>query len=387
MRYSLLIIFFILFVRGQVRQDTQIFFEDYEITVDDYLSLDIIKKVEAESKTEKFVHINNIKWLGEKDEKTRNYTCIPREDFKNLEMSKYHKFDSSKCIGVFRGIKSADYALLGYALYAYAQIDIAPSVVYAIESLPLYYRYGAEDLQFNTQLEGCNMTMNHTRLSFQLEGVVSRDCISNEAKMKGYLDDSTATTPAKPTLCDDGTTEIEKQFEGLKFGHFYTTNQTLLKKYIVRTGPIFATFQHKIKNNPNPQQSTALIIGWEKYQDEEDWIVIVGEDQIVENGTETYWDHRFLLDVLPFNQPDRELLNVYGEIILSKEASEVEELEEKKQTEEEGDDEDQDKEEEKDDEKEEEVVDKEDDQSDAGSNIRMLWGLVTLVVLMPILTF
>ncbi|KAA6384367.1 MAG: hypothetical protein EZS28_020106 [Streblomastix strix] len=199
-------------------------------------------------------------------------------------------FDSSKCPVINDYTSASKRALISIAAYAYNNtVNIDPSITYAMEALPNDVIKKVKTNNVIQEEKGevqrnCNPAQNYLEASFEINGVVDSDCVSNEIVLPGHADAPCTSLPPLPTKCDDNITAINKFLTNYKFGYFERAETEDLKEILIRYGPILT-------------EKNEIIFGWGDYIQEESplkfytWHVARVIPQQVVADTTTYTDY------------------------------------------------------------------------------------------------
>ncbi|KAA6368347.1 MAG: putative 60S ribosomal protein L8-3, partial [Streblomastix strix] len=153
------------------------------------------------------------------------------------------------------------YAFYGLAAYIYEKVNIGPSILYAMLSLPKRIE---KEYEWGTGLYFANGTFcsgdrKQIQLSQELNGVISDDCFSNYRQIYDRAE------PA-PTRCDQSSDSFTKHLLGYKNGHTdedHYFNEQQLKQALVRVGVVrgYIGYTDGI-SVPSFSFSNISIIGW-----------------------------------------------------------------------------------------------------------------------------
>ncbi|KAA6378789.1 MAG: hypothetical protein EZS28_025684 [Streblomastix strix] len=207
-------------------------------------------------------------------------------------------FDSTKCPKVDHIVTLGWHSLLGLSSYARDKaIDIAPSIVYAIEKLPQSYieiSANGNERKIDTN-RGCLTSHYLVQDSFEVYGIVDSWCVSNNQIMKDYQDatDNIKTTSDAPTECGNTTSGIRRQPVQGFWGEFEPLSVDEVKAFILRVGPIQIVDVAANINKP-------IIIGW----NEKEWVVLKWKQIYDSSG---YADYVYEQSTLPFSLGGNEL--------------------------------------------------------------------------------
>ncbi|KAA6383373.1 MAG: hypothetical protein EZS28_021101 [Streblomastix strix] len=223
-------------------------------------------------------NINYIPLLEQnKDENISSFRLIPENILDTLEVSKETDFDYSLCSNLANAILEDHYALYGLNTYVYENSnDIAPSIVFGIQSLPevLEKKENGEIDNYFFQ-RGCSGGWKQYSLGIELNGIVSSNCISNDASaLPGYKGGSSTSMPPQPTQCEDSTTII-KHLQGFKFGTIQELSNEQLKLYLTRVGCVSGWIKY-YKNNGDILLGgdQGIFIGWKSDGNNgQNWII------------------------------------------------------------------------------------------------------------------
>ncbi|KAA6357790.1 MAG: hypothetical protein EZS28_046683, partial [Streblomastix strix] len=134
-------------------------------------------------------------------------------------------------------------------------------------------------------------------LGFELGGIVSSECVSNEAsQIPGYKIGTSTEMPPKPTKCDDGTTDVKVYAKGFKSGYINGISNDELKQLLTRVGPMNGEIQYYENNYQYRGSYTGIFCGWEGNE----WIIATRhkESSDVFDGAIYYTEDKipFLID-------------------------------------------------------------------------------------------
>ncbi|KAA6364796.1 MAG: hypothetical protein EZS28_039677 [Streblomastix strix] len=216
------------------------------------------------------------------------------EELHTFKVLKPLGFDISQCQMLNSFVTTGKYALLGLASkIRNRDVNIAPSLVYAIESLPSVYI--ERDIE-NVTLEvdrGCNVQTEMIDASFEVYGVIDSGCVSNDQIMKGHLNitEGVGITQDAPTECSETLTGYK--YQPIKDGilaQIYQQSVQSTKDLISRTGPLLISTLSEPWTGSN---LNAIIIGWT----DTDWI-IWKQERILNWGENA--DYQYIEDTVPF---------------------------------------------------------------------------------------
>ncbi|KAA6354048.1 MAG: hypothetical protein EZS28_050425, partial [Streblomastix strix] len=137
--------------------------------------------------------------------------------------------------------------------------------------LPTEVKYIILDSQDEVYLSarGCFGDSYQYFLGSELGGIVSSQCISNDAtQFPDYSGGTSTTVPPKPTKCDDGTADVKQYAKGLKFGYIEDASNDELKQILSRVGPIRGVINYQ-KDEDMLDRDEGILFGW----DQDQWII------------------------------------------------------------------------------------------------------------------
>ncbi|KAA6388523.1 MAG: hypothetical protein EZS28_015951 [Streblomastix strix] len=220
----------------------------------------------------KYVNVTDIPLLDPRnDEKLASFRLFSENEFESLEV-KSTAFNYKQCSIIEDAIVNSYYILLGLVAYLREKVNIAPSITYSIEVLPTEVKYQISDSQNEDYLtpRGCSGNSYQYFLGSELGGIVSSECISNDAtQFPDYSGGTSTTVPPKPIKCDDGTADVKQYAKGLKFGYIKDASNDELKQILSRVGPIRGVINY-YKDDDILDRDESILFGCNQDQ----WIIV-----------------------------------------------------------------------------------------------------------------
>lgn len=161
-------------------------------------------------------------------------------------------------------------------------------MVYAIEALPEEIKSNLSSVLYEHFLSfGCYGSWEQIHLGFEINGIVSSECIrfeyliniflnilinillinyfyfsNNASELPNYYGAKFSEVPPKPTVCDDNTTDIKEYAKGFKYGEIARVSNDELKLYLTRVGPVsgFITYYDNVRPDGTDGD---IFYGWE----------------------------------------------------------------------------------------------------------------------------
>ncbi|KAA6392201.1 MAG: hypothetical protein EZS28_012273 [Streblomastix strix] len=228
-----------------------------------------------------------------KDENSDSFQIFTDEIVKYLKASQKLDFDFTKCMLLYTAIEYEDYALYGFSAYAMQNANITPSIIYAVESLPeeIFMKFINQDDDmelWNFFYEiGCGGDFDQYILGFELNGIVSDECISNNAIIPGHTDSQSSEMPPKPTVCENEAIPFVQYLQGFKYWWIEQFTVEQFKRVLTRTGVAIGHVYY-IDAEDVDDVDDSIFIGWENINEVEYWIIakqiltyeIIGESEI-----------------------------------------------------------------------------------------------------------
>ncbi|KAA6389598.1 MAG: hypothetical protein EZS28_014874, partial [Streblomastix strix] len=237
-----------------------------------------------------YFSISGLQPLGNSTETATQFMTIPREIFPSLKTTQRLGFNIDNCNTLKNMHTDLNYALLGYAAYFYSGIDVSPSIIFAIEALPKTYREyrfneNTQQQELINQLnieDGCHTTWDNLKYGFELNGIVSSQCISNDFILPNHTQALPSTiTPPIPDKCTN-TSSVPKYLEGMRYAHFDSISVQQVKKLLVSVGPVRGIIRrYSADGNIVGSSANQLIIGWEVDNSIEYWTTVVQTNTII----------------------------------------------------------------------------------------------------------
>ncbi|KAA6393297.1 MAG: hypothetical protein EZS28_011174 [Streblomastix strix] len=199
-----------------------------------------------------------------KDETSDNFRLFEEGELETLETAKRTDFNYQQCQSIKDAVDVSYYPLFGLVAYLREKVNIAPSMVYAIEALPEEIKSNLSSVLYEHFLSfGCYGSWEQIHLGFEINGIVSSECISNNAsELPNYYGAKFSEVPPKPTVCDDNTTDIKEYAKGFKYGEIARVSNDELKLYLTRVGPVsgFITYYDNVRPDGTDGD---IFYGWE----------------------------------------------------------------------------------------------------------------------------
>ncbi|KAA6358052.1 MAG: hypothetical protein EZS28_046421, partial [Streblomastix strix] len=122
----------------------------------------------------------------DKDENSESFCTIDENVAKYLKVFQKLNFEPSLCAVIESTISNRVLALYGLSAYFHNEVNITPSVIYELETLPevLQIYDGGIKPYFNSR--GCDGSRERFIFGAELNGVVSDECIKNTAIIPGH---------------------------------------------------------------------------------------------------------------------------------------------------------------------------------------------------------
>ncbi|KAA6395046.1 MAG: hypothetical protein EZS28_009430 [Streblomastix strix] len=148
-------------------------------------------------------------------------------------------------------------------------------------------------------------------LGIELNGVVSSECISNDAIIPGHSDSSTQTIPTKPTICDENQSEIVKYIQGYKYGQILGIDQEDLKLYLTRVSPVVGSIIYLLDDGDTTITGEIVFLGREKVANKQYWIIARQIKEQIYSYSGLQDSYHYQAEEIPFNWPSRAIDSQY----------------------------------------------------------------------------
>ncbi|KAA6359633.1 MAG: hypothetical protein EZS28_044840, partial [Streblomastix strix] len=148
--------------------------------------------------------------------------------------------------------------------------------------------------------EGCDALWQKTLISFEYNGLISSDCVSNRILLPHHLDAPETKMPRQPFSCDSPD-EFTKHLREFKYGRIENVDNYMMKKYLTRIGAVYGYMHYFDEETQTIQDKQTYFIGWDiDEHGKEFWITA---DHIIETrseGDEQVQDCRLKVGWVPF---------------------------------------------------------------------------------------
>ncbi|KAA6398423.1 MAG: hypothetical protein EZS28_006048 [Streblomastix strix] len=247
------------------------------------------------------------------DESAFSFRLIPDRVLTTLLTAQPLNFNFHGCQSQ-KDATRLDYTLYGLSAYIYEQKNVSSSITYGLRKITKL-KLKKFDIDGNPVLEeyeslGCGADRMNAKISFEINGLVSQECISDD--VGGVLDTQI------PTQCSDDGLNIEdsvnnkKFLENYKHGQVRNASNNIIKEFLTRTGIIQGDIiYYNDMDEQIGQETDVSFIGWDKdSQNKEQWIIARKN-----YFTTTYEDFYLTEERIPFRIKSASYAKITGNAI------------------------------------------------------------------------